>query len=138
MYSTDQAAFREILNALGQVFGKPVTDQIMGLYWDALRDQPIDLVKAMALAHTRYGKFFPKPKELRPKDDAPKNDTRKDAAFVEGEKRAWDNLEWERINNPQAWLARVRPKVTEMGLLRGMTMGEIEEKLQRTLREGLR
>lgn len=69
MHRPDFDRFRELLNALAGIFGKkPPDDLQVQAYWNALRDLPLELVEQGVKHHTRYGKFFPKPVELRPKD----------------------------------------------------------------------
>ena len=69
MYTTDFDRFRAALETHGEVFGKPVTDKLASAYWEALKDQHITAFERAAAHHLRYGKFFPKPTELRPKTD---------------------------------------------------------------------
>lgn len=71
MHSNDFPEFRAILERLAEVFAKPLTDATAEAYWNALRDQTLAVVRRCADSHTRYGKFFPKPAELRPKEDKP-------------------------------------------------------------------
>lgn len=133
MYSVDSTAFNAVLDDLGVVFGKPVSDEMRASYWSALKDLPIGLVVAKAETHKRFGKFFPKPFELRPKDDQPKANARDDAAFKAAEQRSIDTLEYLRKHDPPKWLATVSPKVYEMGRARGMPDGLIAHKLQEAL-----
>lgn len=140
MYRTDETAFKATLTKCASVFGKELKNELCSAYWDALKDLPLSTVERCAESHIRYGKFFPKPNELRPKDDAPKT-TRSAAmevAFREGEERAAENLEELRLLNPARWLEVVTPKVTELGRAKGMLLGEIDAKIQRYLREGPR
>lgn len=133
MYSTDHTAFNEALDDLGAIFAKPVTDELRELYWKALKDQPIGAVMARVQTHKRFGKFFPKPFELRPKDDKPHASGRDDPAFQEAEKRCVAHLEELRKSNPNEWLRVVSPKVYEMGRMRCMHDSEIARKLQEAL-----
>lgn len=72
MHRPDFEPFREHLNALAGIFGKkPLDDAQVQAYWSALKDLPFELVERGVKHHTRYGKFFPKPSELRPRDDKP-------------------------------------------------------------------
>ena len=130
MYSTDFDAFRTVMDRLGVVFTKAVSDELMSAYWDALKDQPLQAFREKATSHERHGKFFPKPHELRPKDDKPKVDPRNDPSFIDGEKRATINLDELCHDNPSRWLAIVRPNVHEVGKRKGMSEFEIERKLQ--------
>jgi hypothetical protein len=70
MHTPDFDEFRRVLNGLAQTFSKPAPDDLLvQAYWNALKDQTIESVKRQATYHTRYGKFFPKPVELRPRDE---------------------------------------------------------------------
>lgn len=69
MYANDFDVFRTTLQTCGEVFGKPVTDKLISSYWDALKDLHIAAFERAASSHMRYGKFFPKPAELRPKTE---------------------------------------------------------------------
>ncbi len=66
--------FSEALKVLESVFGKKADDCLVRLYWTALRDLPLEAVKSGIARHVRYGKFFPKPAELRRADDKPRSD----------------------------------------------------------------
>lgn len=130
VYKTDFTAFRGILEQCATVFNKPKPDDMtVQAYWNALKDLPIGLVAARAESHSRYGKFFPKPVELRPKDDKPRTDATHDGAFQEGVKRADERLEYLRRTDPGAWSFQISPKVYELGRARGMLDGEIEQKI---------
>ena len=109
MYSTDTDAFRELLSKLAVLFGKDLTPELTTLYWEALKDQPIGVVERQGAYHMRYGKFFPKPVELRPKDERAKGapDPVGEARFKEAEARAVANLEELRKENPEAWKREV-------------------------------
>lgn len=105
MYQTDFDSFALLLKNLGEVFGKPPTDTTTQAYWRALKDQPIEVVRRMAEVHTQRGRYFPKPAELRPKEDRPavSRDAAMEAAFKEGEQRAVTNLDEVRRENPEQW-----------------------------------
>lgn len=130
MYVPDREAFTCVMQQLGTAFNKPPTDEICAMYWNALKDLPIGTVVAHANTHMRYGKHFPRPSELRPKDDKPPKEHRADAAFEEGERRANERLESLRKSDLEEWYRQVSPKVYEIGRAKGMLDGEIEAKLQ--------
>ena len=109
MQQSDYPHFKALLERLAEVYGKKLTDELISACWDALRDQPFARVKQMAEAHLRKAKFFPKPCELRPKEDPPPT-TRTpamDAAFHEGENRAIQRLEELRRRDPVAHRSQV-------------------------------
>lgn len=71
MNSGDYGAFSDLLNTLGIVFDKQITDELRKLYWESLKDVPFPYISRAAMGHQKHGKFFPKPKELRPADERP-------------------------------------------------------------------
>lgn len=108
MHTTDSDAFGAVLVKLSGVFGKELTKEIGTFYWEALKDLPLGTVTRLADQHTRHGKFFPKPFELRPKEERPvSRDARAEAAFKDGEKRAIVYLEELRRENPEKWREEV-------------------------------
>lgn len=75
MHAPDFDRFRALLDQLAALFSREKPDDVLvQAYWNSLRDLPIEIVEACAKSHQRYGKFFPKPYELRPKDDKPRQD----------------------------------------------------------------
>src|SRR5206468_676392 len=105
MHQTDFEDFAKTLHKLAAVFTKKLSDEFIQAYWEALKDEPLSTVTRLADQHTRYGKFFPKPVELRPKEEKPpkSKDLEGEAKFREGEARAIANLEEIRRDNPAAW-----------------------------------
>lgn len=131
MYTTDREAFELLLAKLSTTFSKPITDEIRAAYWEALKDLPIGTVQRMAGQHARFSKFFPKPFELRPREERPKE---KDAAIERQfrEAVAESNVRLDELwaTNRQLWLATVAPKVYELGRAKGMPDTYIAEKLR--------
>jgi hypothetical protein len=75
MYQPDMDGFRSLLDAQALLFGRDKPDDLLlQAYWQALKDLPLETVKACAAIHAKRGKFFPKPAELRPKSDRPDRD----------------------------------------------------------------
>ncbi|MFZ1009348.1 MAG: hypothetical protein WAN65_21075 [Candidatus Sulfotelmatobacter sp.] len=110
MYSTDRDAFKSVLGKLSQVFTKEVTPELVTTYWEALKDLPIGTIQRTSDLHLKHGKFFPKPKELRPKgEDTPVVVT--DASFEYSQRRAHMNLEEMRARDPDKFLAEVRARL---------------------------
>ena len=112
MHQTDFEDFSKTLHKLAVVFTKKLSDEFIQAYWDALKDEPLSTVIRLADQHTRYGKFFPKPVELRPKEEKPpkSRDLEGEAKFREGEARAIANLEELRRQDPVAWRAEVEAR----------------------------
>lgn len=72
MHKPDFDTFRQALNVLADTFGrKPLDDLVLQVYWRALRDLPLEAFQRGCAYHARYGRHFPRPVELRPKDDKP-------------------------------------------------------------------
>jgi hypothetical protein len=64
-------AFEALLKKHSEVFGKKLTDEMVQGYWAAVKDLSLQTITRCADNHMRFSKFFPKPVELRPKDEAP-------------------------------------------------------------------
>jgi hypothetical protein len=108
MQTSDLPIFEEIIKRLEKVFGKEIDDETMEAYWGALKDQPLAMFRKLADHHIRNGKFFPKPFELRPKEErGVVRDKTSDDAFREAEDRCIRNLEELRQQNPDQWLLRM-------------------------------
>jgi hypothetical protein len=109
MYPTDFELFTGLLRQLSEVFSKKLSDEMVQAYWGALKDQPLPIVRRLADQHTRYQKFFPKPFELRPKEERPvSRDAKADADFKFAEARCIANLEDLRRKDPDRWQSHVR------------------------------
>lgn len=96
MHQNDFEGFQRQLAKLSDVFGKKLTDDTVQAYWGALKDQSLPTITRLADEHTRHAKFFPKPHELRPREERKKEADAKDiAAFracVENSRRMWDEF----------------------------------------------
>lgn len=64
MTPADRPRFAELMLGIGEVYGEPVSEIRMELYFSALEHLSLDAVRAAANAHVRTNKFFPKPAEL--------------------------------------------------------------------------
>lgn len=73
MLAAEYTEFEAVLKKHAQVYSKKLTDELVEGYWAALKDLSLPTFARCADNHLRYSKFFPKPVELRPKDDAPSN-----------------------------------------------------------------
>lgn len=71
--AADFDEFSDLIRRMCVVFGKKATDELVNVYWEALKDLTLPIIKRCADSHARYGKFFPKPFDLRPKDDTPQS-----------------------------------------------------------------
>lgn len=66
MHINDLAAFSDIMDRLGVVFGKQPDDAMKRTYFDALKFTHLGVVRQCAERHISDSKFFPKPFELKP------------------------------------------------------------------------
>ena len=108
MHQDDFQPFSGLLMRLAEVYSKKITDGTVQSYWDALKDQSLATITRLANQHTKFAKFFPKPFELRSKDEKPPlSDPKSDGSFREAEDRAIRNLEELRQNNPEEWEKRM-------------------------------
>jgi hypothetical protein len=69
MYVSDFGEFESAIRRLEKIFAKKIDDETMQAYWGALKDQSLLAFRKYVERHERYGKFFPKPSELRPKEE---------------------------------------------------------------------
>lgn len=65
MNDTDRPRFATLLVALAEVFDKPLSDAVLGVYFDALKDLPIEVVQNAVAVSIGSLKFMPKPAEIR-------------------------------------------------------------------------
>jgi len=62
----DTEAFRRVIEDLCTAFNRPITDDLVRVYWEALKKLHIADVSRMAAGHRQNGKKFPTPRELVP------------------------------------------------------------------------
>lgn len=65
MLAIERTEFRAVMERLGRVFDRTVSDDLLTDYWDALRDLPLPVLRARAESCIRSSKFFPRPRDLR-------------------------------------------------------------------------
>jgi hypothetical protein len=105
----DFQRFRDCMRRLEGIYSKQIPDDVMQAYWGALKDLPFELVRERIDSHIRYGKFFPKPQEIRPKEERPKErNAAGDAAVADAEKSCIANLEELRREDPVRHRAEVQ------------------------------
>ena len=66
MISSDYGTFIASLATLAKVYGKTLDDEQVKFYWNALQDRPLADVEHRMSDYAKKGKFFPKPRDLRP------------------------------------------------------------------------
>lgn len=67
MQHSDKPKFAQAITVLGEIYGKEVSQTLIGVYYNALENWPIEEVSRAIQAHTRdteNGQFFPKPADL--------------------------------------------------------------------------
>lgn len=128
MTPLDRSDFNGVLNRLAMVFGRDLDERTGDAYFESLQDLALSTVKICADSHTRYGRFFPKPHELRPKDSAPRA-VIDDKPFRDGVARADARLNALLLEDRAEWERQVRGKVYELGRAQGMPDGLIAHKL---------
>lgn len=134
MLADDFVRFEKAIRGLEFTYGKKVSEEAMQQYWRALKDLPFEQVNERIQSHARYSKFFPKPVELRPKEQKPQDkDPAYEALKAKYERDEFERLERLRMEHPQEWLRILRPKCHAMGRERGMTYEQVEAKLQTAL-----
>jgi hypothetical protein len=74
VHTPDFDRFRKLMTETARALPPkdPLDDAMIQAYWNALKDLPIEIVEACQKSWMRYGKWFPKPSELRPKGEAHK------------------------------------------------------------------
>lgn len=105
MNSGDYDRFKAALEVCGKVYGHALDNAQVAFYWDCLEDRPIDDVEKRMKAHAQRGKFFPKPRDLRPLEaytERTETDVSKDHKFQQGQ--AFNRETWRRAlaADPQA------------------------------------
>lgn len=67
MQEQDKAAFREMMMAAGEVYGREITKPLLQMYFAALAQYGMEQVQGAMMAHMQNpdsGQFFPKPADL--------------------------------------------------------------------------
>lgn len=96
MLAGDQDEFDALLKQLGEVFNRKIEDTLAKTYWNALKDLPLPTVVRYADKHIRHGKFFPKPFELRPRDE-PKAEESNAAKAAHDEALRFNRETWDEL-----------------------------------------
>lgn len=100
MTSDDYERFVQILQNLAVVYGKKLDDEQIKFYWNALKDRPLADIEARAEKYGQKGRFFPKPRDIRPNE-----------AFTEVVEESTDSKKrWEQLNRESeaVWNERLR------------------------------
>lgn len=68
MTDNDKMEFARLLMAAGELYNREISKELKRMYFDALKDLPIQVIEAALNAHVNdpdAGQFFPKPADLR-------------------------------------------------------------------------
>lgn len=101
MHRDEFDSFSKLLEQLAVVYGKELNDVILQAYWKALRDLSLAQLQSFAETHLKRGKFFPKPSELRPKEERTPYEA--DGKSKAADDRCIRNLEELRRLDPPRW-----------------------------------
>lgn len=99
MRAAEADEFDAMLKEWADVLCKKFDPKLGKAYWNALKDLPLATIRRRGDEHVKRNKFFPKPCELRPRDERPEPsvDANKSAAdFRYAEQRNvrnWDDLQ---------------------------------------------
>jgi hypothetical protein len=95
MIAAEFQQFETAIRRLEKLFSKKIDDETIQAYWRSLKDLQLPVFVRFVERHEKYGKFFPKPSELRAKEDKLPDVAggKDDAAFKEAEARCIRNLE---------------------------------------------
>ncbi len=67
MQEQDKNAFRDMMMAAGEVYGREITKPLLQIYFSALTSSSIDQVNSALMDHMKdekVGQYFPKPADL--------------------------------------------------------------------------
>ena len=94
MQEQDKAAFRDMMMAAGEVYGREITKPLLQMYFAALSQFGMDQVQGAMMAHMQNpdsGQFFPKPADfIRQMSGASKQ---QEAAIEDKASMAWACIE---------------------------------------------
>lgn len=72
MYQSEFASFQGLMVDLCEAFNRPLKDDLVRVFWDALKEFPLPQIKARVKIHIATGKKFPSPSDLRPAQEQAK------------------------------------------------------------------
>lgn len=133
MHNLDHEEFRKLLDELAITFSKPKLDDAqIAVYFRALSNLPLAIISERARHHERYGKFFPKPYELRPKEDKPPvkdsaDDRSRFDAGVKFNTETWQKILEKKPDNSKWQL--LRALIARYEVAANRPNGELEEKI---------
>ena len=110
MFQNDFDKFRGLLDRAATVYSKPKpNDELVSMYWDSLKDLHIAAVERGINSHLKYQKFFPKPAELRPKDEKKGSDPVAERIHASVEKQSIEMWERMKREDPKKYWRLVIP-----------------------------
>lgn len=60
----DQEKFAQVLLSCGEIYSKEVRDGQIALFWEAVKDIPLDKITQAFTKHIKTSRFFPTPAEI--------------------------------------------------------------------------
>lgn len=66
MFQSEFSAFQQLMVDLCEAFNRPLKDDLVRVFWEALKDFPLQQVRSRVRLHIANAKKFPSPAELRP------------------------------------------------------------------------
>jgi hypothetical protein len=66
VYQSEFAAFQGLIGDLCEAFNRPLKDDLVRVFWDALKEFPLQQLKSRVRIHIATSKKFPSPADLRP------------------------------------------------------------------------
>lgn len=117
MLAAEYAQFEAEIRRLEKFFERreSLDDELIAAYWTALKDLPLPVFKRFCERHEKFGKYFPKPADLRAKEDKLPNveGGKDDGPFQEGEARCIRYLEELRKKDPEEHRREVGRRVLD-------------------------
>ncbi len=110
MYHSDFQSFNQLMQDLCVAFNRPHTDDLVRVFWDALKSHPLQRVRAKSAAYQVIGKKFPTPADLRPSDEERKTKSGAKEDTIPEIMREWvvknhaDSLTFTQMRSPWTWL----------------------------------
>lgn len=80
-----------------------IDDEVLQVYWRALRDQPLATFRKYCERHEKFGRSFPKPSDLQARPEKLNAVDGGASTSNEADSRAIRNLDALRKSDPEAW-----------------------------------
>lgn len=70
MYQHEFDSFKSLISDVCTAFNRPFTDDLVRVFWEALKPYPLQRVRWRIKFHIGHSKKFPAPIDLRPEDES--------------------------------------------------------------------